>query len=111
MRTRKVSHYIVLPTALADTPVPMKRYKHKIKDDKGIDTGEETTLTPAQLAPDARRSVDGTKMIFGMELSNIFEAIGEFNTKFTKQTQLEILSHSEAVALMQTPEWTAEDVI
>jgi len=107
-RVRAVTHYIIFPTALADTPIPMERFKYQPVDEGGKADGDETYYTANQLQPKARHSVDGSKMVLGLELSNIFGAVAEL-AKFPHKDQLQVLSHKETVALMQTDEWTANE--
>ena len=105
MRIRRVSHFIVLPTALADVPIPMRRFKYQPVDEEGQPVGTETYKTVNEIAPNARVSIDGTKMLFGIELDNIFEAITEL-AQFPDKEQLQVLSHNEVRELVQTEEWT-----
>ena len=107
-RVRAVTHYIVFPTELADTPIPMERFKYQPVDEEGEATGEETFYTANQLQPKARHSVDGSKMVLGLELSDIFGAVAEL-AQFPHKDQLQVLSHKETVELMQTEEWTSNE--
>ena len=45
-RIRSVSHYIVLPTALADTPIPMNRFAYT--PETTSEDGTVTLGTPTQ---------------------------------------------------------------
>ena len=109
-RVRKVSHYITLPVTLTDTPIPMARFKYQPVNEEGEPEGVEIYHTINELYLNPRKSVDGTHMIIGLELDNLMNAFAEFGA-FEHAAELQILSHSEAVALMRTPEWTAEDMV
>ena len=114
MRTRHVSHYIILPTALADTPIPMQRFKYTPttynESEETEVKGEETYYTPNQIHPKARKSVDGTKMLLGIEIDDLWGAIDEFQEAFTHQDEITILSHRETLEVMATEEWTAPEI-
>ena len=110
-RTRAVSHYIVLTTVTAAQPMPMKRFEVAEKNAEGLYTGKVVKEPLANRYPKARRSLDGSLMIVGVELDNLYEAVDEFRAGFKTEDQFQILSHKEALVLMQTPEWKSKEVI
>ena len=103
MPDRITSLYIVMPTTLMDTPIPMERMAYTDAD------GNKQYHTANQVWPQARKSLDGTQAIISFSPANFEKELVELQS-FPDREKVKLLSWVEAKALMQTPEWMEEEV-
>ena len=99
---RIISLYVVFPTDLMDTPIPMERMAYTGED------GETHYYTANMIWPHARKSLDGSHAIVSFSSRHLEKELLELQN-FPDRERLKILSWVEARELMQTPEWTEGD--
>ena len=108
-RMRVMTHYMIMTTVTAEKPTPMVRFEVAEVDEHGELTGKTINESIVQRYPKARKSVDGSLTIVGIELDDLFGAVDEFRAGYKPEDKFQILSPKEAWLLMKTAEWQADE--